>query len=193
MLTQLSTLKNRLALLPGDTQHDDLLTNAIAATSAIFERETGRTFARTVDAMHECGGNDTEICVDCYPIESIAAFELKSDELAGWIEQPPPSYLIRRDCVISLRNPLGAAYEQARVVYTGGYVLPGATPGPGQTPLPPDLEHAAIEQVASWFLHRDKVGLVRNWPSGGTFQVFVELPLLPSVTAVLERYRRWSI
>jgi hypothetical protein len=30
-----------------------------------------------------------------------------------------------------------------RVTYTGGYVLPGASPGAGQTALPDDLESAA--------------------------------------------------
>jgi hypothetical protein len=46
----------------------------------------------------------------------------------------------------------------ARVTYTGGFVLPGDTPAPGQTPLPPDLEQAAIEQVAYWF--RNRAGLM---------------------------------
>ena len=39
--------------------------------------------------------------------------------------------------------------QVARVTYTGGYVLPGATPGAGQAALPADLEWAAVEQVAA--------------------------------------------
>jgi hypothetical protein len=80
-----------------------------------------------------------------------------------------------------------------RVTYTGGYVLPGTTPDPGQTPLPPDLERAAVEQIAFWFQNRDRLGLRRYWPSAGTYQLFATLDLLDSVQATLSHYRRWSL
>ena len=79
------------------------------------------------------------------------------------------------------------------MTYTGGYVLPGDTPALGQTALPADLEQAAIEQAATWFQNRDKLGLIRHWPHGGVYQVFSQLPLLPSVQTVLSRYARWTI
>jgi hypothetical protein len=79
------------------------------------------------------------------------------------------------------------------VTYTGGYVLPGDTPAPGQTALPADLEQAAVEQAAAWFLRRDNVGLELNWPKGGIYQRFSQLPLLPQVEAVLSRYTRWTL
>jgi hypothetical protein len=71
--------------------------------------------------------------------------------------------------------------------------MPGTTPTAGQTALPRDLEFAAVEQVAAWFQHRDKLGLIRHWPSGGVFMVFSQLPLLPQVTASLRPYVRWNI
>ncbi len=71
--------------------------------------------------------------------------------------------------------------------------MPGVEPGAGQTALPMDIETAAVEQVAAWFQQRDKLGLIRHWPSGGTYLVFSQLPLLPQVSAVLRPYRRWSI
>jgi hypothetical protein len=37
--------------------------------------------------------------------------------------------------------------------------LPDTSATTGQTALPADLEQAAVEQVAAWFLLRDKVGL----------------------------------
>ena len=43
--------------------------------------------------------------------------------------------------------------------------------GAGQTALPVDLEQAAIEQTAAWFLNGDKLGLVRHWPHS-VYQVF---------------------
>ena len=89
------------------------------------------------------------------------------------------------------RQPLGTFREQARLTFTGGYVLPGTTPGAGQTPLPDDLEQAAVEQVAGWFQNRTMLGLVRNRPWQGNYQVFMQLDLLPNVSAVLKRYERW--
>jgi hypothetical protein len=125
---------------------------------------------------------------------------LKTTEAEGWIEQTGVSYLLRQACVVSLNLPLSFVPQSspigqqiARVTYTGGYVLPGTTPSAGQTALPADLESAAVEQVAAWFQQRDKLGLIRYWPSGGTFLVFVQLPLLPQVSAMIRPYRRWAV
>src|SRR6267378_3920159 len=106
MLTQLSTVKSRLALTV--TDYDDLLTNAIKAVSARFDKETNRTLSRTTTATHEFDATDTEILPRCYPVESVTKFELKSNETDGWSEQTGVQYLIRRQCVISLSAPLNS-------------------------------------------------------------------------------------
>ena len=194
MLTQLSTLKSRLALTI--TDYDDLLTNAIRAVSARFDQECNRTLARTVNATHEFSADETELRPPCYPIESVTKFETKPDEGAGWTEQTDIKYLLRRQCVISLSSPLStlnSALCTSRVIYTGGYVLPGTTPAAGQTALPDDLEQAAVEQVAYWFQHRDKLGLIRIWPHDGTFEAYAQLDLLLEVRAVLRKYERWIV
>jgi len=79
------------------------------------------------------------------------------------------------------------------VTYTGGYVLPGDTASAGQTPLPDDLEQAAVEQVSYWFRNKDKTGLIRSWPHDGTFEAFAQLDLLLEVRATLSKYRRLLI
>src|SRR6266436_1980161 len=104
MLTQLSTIKTRFALTV--TDYDDLLTNAIRAVSARFDKETNRTLSRNTTATHEFDATDTEILPPYYPIESVTKFELKSNETDGWSEQTGVEYLIRRQCVISLSSPL---------------------------------------------------------------------------------------
>ena len=116
------------------------------------------------------------------------------------VEQTVPDYIVRKACVISLGAPLSGVSQAwafgagiGRVTYTGGYVLPGTTAAAGQTPLPCDLESAAIEQVAVWFQNRDKLGLIRHWPSGGTYLVFTQAPLLAQVAVCLRQYRRWTI
>ena len=197
MLTQLSTVKTRLALTV--TDYDAILTNAIRAVSDRFDKETNRNLSRTTSATHEFDTTDTEILPRCYPIESVTKFELKTNETDGWSEQTGVQYLIRRQCVISLSVPLNSQLSTlnspalARVTLTGGYVLPGTSPSAGQTALPDDLEQAAVEQVAYWFRTRENTGLVRSWPHDGTYQVFLQSDLLLEVRSVLKRYERWNL
>jgi hypothetical protein len=133
-----------------------------------------------------------EVCLACYPVETGTKLELKVSEAGGWAEETGADYLVRGGCVLSLSGPLRSKGELARVTYTGGYVLPGTEAGAGQTALPRDLEHAATEQVAAWYLNKDKLGLIRHWPSSGTYLVLSQQPLLISVTAALKRYQRWG-
>src|ERR1043166_8174770 len=153
MLTQLSTVKTRLAIDEFDLTYDTILTNAINAISFRFDKETNRTLARTVNITQEFDADDTEVCLSCYPFESLTRFELKTTEAEGWIVQTAIDFLIRRPCVLSLPSPLcyqvatlQLSSAPARSRSPGGYVLPGATPGAGQTPLPADLEQAAVAQ-----------------------------------------------
>src|SRR6266481_982734 len=125
MLTQLSTVKSRLALTV--TDYDDFLTHAIKAVSARFDKDTNRSLARTTTATHEFDVDETEVSPPCYPIESVTKFELKSNETDGWSEQTGVQYLIRRQCVISLSSPLNSQpstfnsqLSTARLTYTGG-------------------------------------------------------------------------
>jgi hypothetical protein len=201
MLTTLSYLKQRLAIPPEDTTQDALLTQAIAAISSCFDRECNRSFARQADATFEFSPRDLEISPDRYPIESVSKFELKFSEPEGWLDQPDVQYLIRSQCIISLSRPLNSQLSTlnclARVTYTAGYVLPG-DPDPQPSTLnsqhlPPDIEHAALDQLAAWFLTRDLAGLTHSWPSGGTYKTLLAAPLLPAVSATLQHYRRCTL
>ena len=91
MLTQLSTVKTRLALTV--TDYDDLLTNAIKAVSDRFDKETNRTLSRTANITYEFHASDTEIIPPVFPIESVSKFELKTSESEAWIEQTSVTYL----------------------------------------------------------------------------------------------------
>jgi len=198
MLTQLVTVKKRLEIALSDATYDDVLTRAIEAISVRFDRELNRTLARTVDIAQEFCADEIEIPAICYPIESISGFELRSTATAGWVEQASVDYIVRRNCVISLAVPLvphppACVPSVARVTYTGGYVLPGTAVAAGQTALPADLESAAVEEVAGWYQQRDKVGLLREWPSGGTYLSLSQLPFLPEVSAIIRRYQRWVV
>ena len=192
MLTTLPTLKSRLAIPDIDIQHDALLTSLIAAVSAHFEKKCNRIFPRA-ETTEEFPADQTEILPLHYPLGLIENFELKTTEAEGWVNADPVDFLIRNRCVISLAQPLGTSRQQARVTFFGGYTCPDNPNYPNDEPLPDDLQQAAIEQVAAWFQNRDKLGLEVHWPKGGVYQRLSQLPLLPQVEAVLERYRRWTL
>src|SRR5881227_3832716 len=99
MLSTLSTVKARLGIADFTVEFDDLLTTALTALSARFDREANRTLTRTANTTHEFDACETEIIPPCYPIESVSKFETKSTEAEGWIEQIGTDYVIRRSCV----------------------------------------------------------------------------------------------
>lgn len=203
MLCQLSTVKNRLGILDTDLTSDALLTSAIQAVSARFDLECNRTLARTENFTQTFDAHDAELGLACYPVESVARFDLKFSESAGWVEQTGVDYLLRGTSVLSLQTPfarVNAPPALVRVTYTGGYVQPGApdppTFGPGAFApfqrLPADLEQAAIEQTVYWFQNRDRQGLLRVWDYHATYRQFADADLLAGVRAVLQKYRRWN-
>jgi hypothetical protein len=192
MLTQLSSLKSRLRLDSFDVDDDTLLTNYIKHASGRFARECNRIFDRAAGATFEFHAHEREIAPDRYPIESVTGFDLKSNEAEGWVAQSNVSYLISPSlCLIQLAAPLGACSQKARVTFTGGYVLPGATVSAGQTPLPDEIEQACIDQVVYWYQNRQRLGLLSTSGEGGSSQQMKTLDLLPHVAAVLKKYERW--
>lgn len=190
MLTQLTTVKARLGIADEDVSNDPLLTNTILAVSEIFEKECNRVFGRAENVTQEFDADETEIILARYPLETVSVFETKISETAGWVTQSGVDYLIRNACVVSLNFPIGSRRQRGRITYTAGYVLPGAGADTGQTPLPNDLEQATVEQVATWFQNKDKLGLIRYWPKGGIYLQFMTTDVIPTVRSVLDRYKR---
>lgn len=196
MLTQLATLKARLGLPESDVKDDDLLNALIEAVSGRFDKETNRTLARGAAVTEEFSGEECELRPARYPIESVSAFALKSDETTGWETQEDVVFLIRKASVISLAGPLGTSAQQLRVTYTGGYVLPGATVSAGQTALPKELEEAAILQVVNLYQNKDRQGIASLGGAGGSVtmnpvSVVAPFDLLPLVMNTLKKYERW--
>ena len=190
-LATLSDLKLRLGLAESDIADDALLDSFLASVSARFEKECNRLFGRVAGATYEFPADVREIVPSLYPIESITAWHLKSNETDGWVAQTGIDFLIRRGCIVSLPSALGSWQEQGRMTYDAGYVLPDATVGTGQTVLPSDIEQAAIEQCAYWYQNRNRLGLTSISGDGGAISTFAQPDLLPNVRAVLKRHERW--
>src|ERR1700704_2506404 len=121
MLSQLTTVKLRLAIGEFDVQYDTLLTNALNALSARFDKDTNRTLTRTPNSLHDFRGDDNEIVPPCVPIDNISKFELKSNETEGWVQQNSVEYVLRNGCAISLADRLGSWRQQGRITYTGRF------------------------------------------------------------------------
>jgi hypothetical protein len=133
MLIQLNTMKDRLSLPAADTQYDELLLRAIKAVSARFDRCCNRALARTAGFVQEFPADSLEIAAACYPVETVSRFEVRRLGATDWEERAGVQYQLRHGCLFRLDAPLGSLGEEGRVIYTGGYVLPGATPAAGQT------------------------------------------------------------
>lgn len=191
MLTQLATLKARLKIEDSYLVEDVILTNFIKLVSGRFQKECNRVFDRAAAATEEFDADETEVRCGRYPIETVAQWDLKTNETEGWVLQTGIDFLIKRACVISLYAPLGTWRQRGRVSYAGGYVLPGTTPGAGQTALPDEVEQACVEQCAWLFQNRNRLGMTSVSGEGASISSFAQLDLLPSVKPVLKKYERW--
>jgi hypothetical protein len=69
-----------------------LLTNAIKAISARFDKECNRSLERTVNATEEFSAHELELPLPRFPIEAVTKFELKEKETTGWVEQTSISF-----------------------------------------------------------------------------------------------------
>ena len=191
-LATLASLKLRLGIDTFETDFDAQLTNFLKLVTGRFEAECNRTFARAAGAYYEFSADQNFLVPELFPIESVSAFELKDNEDDGWVAQTGVSYRIgAQKNIVHLFGPLGTSDQGGRITYTGGYVLPDATAGTGQTALPSEIEQAAIEQAAFYWQNRDRLGLTAVSGEGGSVQQFGKLDLLPTVIPVLANYERW--
>src|SRR5689334_13097762 len=118
MLTLLSTVKTRLRLDDSDVRDDDILSNFIDLVSARFENDCNRSFTFGTYS-DEFQGDETELRVKAYPINSITSISLKTDEAEGFIVQDSPKYVLRHNFLVSLRSRIGHSTDVLKLIYTG--------------------------------------------------------------------------
>lgn len=199
MLCELLTLKTRLKIAEADVVDDAVLTAFIEAVSGRFDKETNRTLAYSASATYDFRGDEMDVAVDRYPIVSVTSFALKTTETAGFVTQTVTDYVVNETrSIVELAAPLGTSREIGRVTFAGGYVMPGTTPGAGQTALPDEIEQACVEQCVYFYQNKDRLGLSNISGSGGSIakdpvSVVSPLSLLPSVLAVLKKYERFRM
>lgn len=187
MLCLLADIKTRLAI--SGSGEDSVLNALGAAVEERFNRYCNRTFARSATASFLFDAAAMQVSVDRYPVESVTALYTRSDAGASWDTQDT-DYEILDGGIISLSVPLGYSGQMARVVYAGGYVLPGGTPTGSQVALPGDIVLAALDQTCLWYEQRHSMRTMQLGGKGQANAATSALQLMPHVTEILDPYRR---
>lgn len=187
MLCTLAELKARLAIT---TSGDDNALTAIAnAVEVRFNRYCGRVFARASAAECLFDAEAMQVSVDHYPVESVTSMWIRAKATAAW-EAADVDYEILDGGIISLSTPVGSSGQRGKIIYAGGYVLPGTTPGTGQTALPYDVQAAALDQASLWYEQRHSLRTLQLGAKGAADPATSALVLAPHVTEILDPYRR---
>jgi hypothetical protein len=203
-IANLYTLKQHLlpaSLLTGTT-YNATITAIGLGVAAHFERFCNRKFIRTAADTYIVHADRQVIVLPRFPIESISAVALKTNEEEGWQTQDSDviEQLDHAAGIVQLAAPLGTYLAQVRFTYTGGYWWEQAEPADagypttqpaGSTALPDDLKFAWLQQCARVWEMRDKLGAgVAADPEAKGKQT--EVHLTKQTVEMLQSYRRFA-
>ncbi|MBU4232367.1 MAG: phage head-tail connector protein [Proteobacteria bacterium] len=190
-LTTLAKVKTLLEL--SETDWDGLINELIGAVSERCASYCNRDFENKSRVEYQDGGGRYLYLRGLPVVGSISSiygsdtWEWSSGDLIDAGE-----YYLHASGMVGYRYgawPYGP--KALKVTYTGGYFVFDAGPKPpeGYNPPPDGLEMAARTQVAYDFNRRKDVGLESVSFPDGTIQKVSSGEFLPSVKAVLNRYR----
>ena len=190
-LTTLAKVKTLLELAEPDW--DGLITELIGSVSERCASYCNRDFENKSRVEYHDGGGRYLYLMGLPVVGSITSiygsdtWEWASGDLIN-----ADDYFLHTSGMVGYRYgawPYGP--KALKVTYTGGYFAfyTGATPPEGYNPPPDDLEMAARSQVAYDFNRRKDVGLESVSFPDGSIQKVSSGEFLPSVKAVLNRYR----
>jgi len=190
-LTTLAKVKALLELT--ETDWDSLINELIGAVSQRSASYCNRDFERKSRTEYHDGGGQYLYLkgLPVAAIESIHGSDTWEWEAGNLI--PAGDYQLLSAGMVAYRYcPWPYGYKALKVTYTGGYdaFYEGeGSPPEGYNPVPDDLEMAARTQVAYDFNRRKDVGLESVSFPDGSIQKVNSGEFLPSVKAVLDRYR----
>ena len=193
----LADVKERLAI-SDNPDYDLMLTRIIRNLEAVFNGFTHRKLIlNSADETVYLTGGEKRIILPRYPIVAITSIKQATD-----YDFASADALTANDAYRAI-NERGIIYrvgtvwltveDGIQVIYRGGYVAAGQTPGTGETAIPDDLREAAIEQTSFIFKRRDDIGLSGVGYDGGSISKFSAMKLLPLVEETLKHYRRSSL
>jgi hypothetical protein len=190
-LTSLTRVKALLEQT--ETDWDDLITGLVGAVSQRCASYCNRDFARRERVEYHDGGGQY-LFFKGLPVATVAS--IHGSDTWEWDENnlvPAADYQLLPAGLVAYRYgawPYGP--KALKVTYTGGYdaIFEGdGSPPEGYNPPPDDLEMAARTQAAYDFRRRKDIGLESVSFPDGSIQKVNSGEFLPSVKAVLNRYR----
>jgi hypothetical protein len=191
------TLSNLKTWLGSTSTADDaLLTAILEGVQASFDRYCDRTFLLTATDVTETfnGGFDV-IAASRYPIVSVTSIK----EAADWDFASATALTADSDYRVRVSNGLIhrtgkwlRGVDVIQVLYRGGYVAAGSTPGAGETALPDEIKLAARIQAEHIYRHKEQFGLT-SVSIGGAAASVSSAGLLPEAARILDAHRRRGI
>jgi hypothetical protein len=207
-LSNLINLKNRL--LPSDfvggSTYDTLITQLGRGIAYSFEEFCNRKWHRHVGHEDIFTADRTCWIASRFPLETITAVDVKTDEASGWISAGSVNGAIEsfnpQTGVIHFPSLLGDPTTFVRITYTGGYWYDttedntGSLPS-GATRLPYSIEEAYYLQAMKVWETIDKQGANTGKSGGGNAGLLglslAGLDLVPVVRQTLISFRRMAI
>ncbi|HIJ66810.1 MAG TPA: hypothetical protein HPP51_00805 [Planctomycetes bacterium] len=191
----LADVKTRLGIT--ETDSDELLNRIIAGIEQYFNSYTYRVLIlNSTDATEYYTGCGDHIHLKRYPVKSITSIKESIDydfDNATALTSNTDYRLLgggKDGIIYRMYGEFYSTPDSVQVVYAGGYVAAGQTPGEGETSVPDDLREAAIEQASFLFKRKNDIGLASVGFDGGSVSKFSAIKLLPMVEQVLKKYRR---
>lgn len=179
-----------------DSNDDTQLTEWLEGLQGRFEDFLDRPLLRTADITELHDGGERFLYLRRFPVESIASVHVDADQ-----EWDAASLLAATDYRIDLpRGKLGygvlgeqvwePGVANVRVIYTGGYVAAGTSPGAGQTAMPEGLRGCFRLQAGFEWRNRKLLGTESASAQGFSVQS-APADFLPAVKTGLKIYRRF--
>jgi hypothetical protein len=187
----LSELKSDLGI--ADTTDDSALTRLMEGLQARFDSHLDRKLLRMAGEIEILSGGVTQLLLARFPVETVASVHVSFEQAwdASTLVAAADYTLNQPRGRLSLRS--GYAWpdgeQNIRVIYTGGFVAAGATPGSGQTAMPEDLRRAFLMQASFEWRNRTTLGKT-NISAQGISVAISPAKFLPEVTDCLEALRR---
>ena len=212
-LSNLFQLKTQVLApsLVASTDYDARLTALGLGVASAFENFCNRKFARAAAATQILAADRCQFLLNRFPLESLAQYELKKNEVDGFIVQDLRNVqtvdLVSGIVFFSAHADLGQYFNQVRFTFAGGYFwetleptdggYPTAPPA-GSAALPDDLRLAFYLQCKRTWEALDKIGdkisEVGPGEKGGRFELGIGgVDLSPLVKQMLQQYIRINL
>lgn len=179
-LTTLEATKAYLGLDVSDSDADEILGALIASSSAWFERETRRTFAKqTVNEVRGGNGTDT-LYLRREPVVSVASVKMDGEVLPKQIAATDDGWRFADDRIYQ-RGRLFRRGAVIEVEYVAGYET-----------VPADVAQAVTVYAALQFREKDRLGQAMIVAGGQTVETRFTggSPAFAYVRSVVDAYRR---